>query len=193
MLVRRYRQIHENYGMFRDGNGKRKTNMILGHGDIASVLKDRPDRLYFASGVSNSAETRIAEYQREINLLLAQDTSQHLVYCSSLCVFYSDTPYARHKRMMEELIKKSFKRYAIVRVGNISWGKNPHTLLNFLREKIRKDEAFEIQDVYRYLVDREEFLYWLEMIPQDWSCEMNVIGKTMKVREIVEMLQRSSL
>jgi hypothetical protein len=31
--------------------------MIIGHGDIASVILDRIDRLYFASGVSNSAET----------------------------------------------------------------------------------------------------------------------------------------
>lgn len=162
--------------------------MIIGHGDIASILQDRSDRLYFASGVSNSVEIRLSEYQREINLLLAQDATQHLVYYSSLCVFYSDTPYARHKRTMEELIKKTFRRYTIIRVGNIAWGKNPHTLLNFLSEKIRKNKAFEVRDVYRYVVDKEEFLHWLGMIP-DWSCEMNIIGKRMKVAEIVEMLR----
>lgn len=163
--------------------------MIIGSGDIASVLNDRPDRLFFVSGVSNSAETTLSEYQREINLLLAQDTSMHVVYCSSLCVFYSDTPYARHKRMMEELIKKTFKHYTIVRIGNITWGNNPHTILNFFRDKIRKGEEFEIRDVSRYLVDKEEFLYWVNLAP-DWSCDMNIIGKTMKVKDIVEMLRQ---
>jgi hypothetical protein len=165
--------------------------MIIGHGDLASVIreKDRSDRLFFFSGVSNSAETDVSAYQREISLLLEQDVSSHLVYCSSLCVFYADTAYAHHKRMMEELIKKTFKHYTIIRIGNITWGTNPHTILNFFREKIRKGEEFEIRDVYRYLVDKDEFLYWIGMIP-DWSCEMNIVGKTMKVQEIVDMIKK---
>jgi len=40
-------------------------NMIVGSGDVASVLKDREDRVYFASGVSNSSETDESEYQRK--------------------------------------------------------------------------------------------------------------------------------
>lgn len=46
--------------------------MILGNGDIASALRpvDRPDRLFFASGVSNSSETRLSEFNRERDLLL---------------------------------------------------------------------------------------------------------------------------
>ena len=47
--------------------------MIIGHGDIASALSNRKDRLYFASGVSNSSEIRESEYRREINLLLKQN------------------------------------------------------------------------------------------------------------------------
>jgi hypothetical protein len=164
--------------------------MIVGNGDIASVLKefaDIPDKLFFVSGVSNSGETRVSEYQREVNLLLEQDTSLHIVYVSSLCVFYADTMYAQHKRRMEQLIKKTFVHYTIIRIGNITWGTNPHTLLNFLRNKIRMGEPFEVQDVYRYVVDEEEFLYWLRMIPE-WNCEMNIVGKKMKVQEIVDML-----
>jgi hypothetical protein len=165
--------------------------MIIGNGDIASVLKefkDMPDRLWFVSGVSNSGETRASEYQREVNLLLRQDTSLHIVYVSSLCVFYSDTPYACHKRMMEKLIKQTFKRHTIIRIGNITWGDNPHTLLNFLRKKIRNNEPLEIRDVYRYIVDKDEFLYWLRLIPE-WNCEMNVPGKRMKVCEVVGMIR----
>jgi hypothetical protein len=154
--------------------------MILGHGDIAGVLKDREDRLYFASGVSNSQETSDFEYEREVNLLMDQDKWRHIVYFSSLCVFYTDTRYAQHKRMMEKLIKKYFGHFTIIRIGNITWGKNPHTLINYMKE--HKDA--EIKDVYRYIISKEEFLHWIDLIPE-WSCEMNITGRMMKVRDIV--------
>jgi len=162
---------------------------IIGHGDIASVLKDREDRIYFVSGVSNSQETRESEYQREIGLLFTllsgQNQNKHLVYCSSLCVFYSDTRYAEHKRIMEDWIRKLFPHHTILRVGNITWGDNPHTLINFIKNKIQNREPFEVQDVYRYIVTKEEFLYWIDMIP-DWSCEMNITGRRMLVKDIVK-------
>ena len=159
--------------------------MIIGHGDIASILQDRDDRLYFASGVSNSKETREPEYRREVNLLLSQDKLRHIVYFGSMCIFYSNTHYAQHKRCMENLVKKNFPHYTIFRMGNIAWGSNPHTLINFIQNKIRKREPFEIQDVYRYVVEKEEFLYWIDLIP-DWNCEMNITSRRMKVIDIVK-------
>lgn len=155
--------------------------MIVGDGDIAHALKDREDRLYFASGVSNSQETDEDEYQREIELLNKQDKSRHIVYFSSLCIFYSDTRYAQHKLLMEKLIKEKFKRYTIVRLGNITWGRNPHTIINYLR----KHKDAEIKNVFRYICTREEFRYWVGLIP-DWPCEMNITGRRMSVKQIVE-------
>lgn len=166
--------------------------MIIGNGDIANVLKDREDRLYFASGVSNSRETRRAEYEREKKLLLAQDKHRHLVYFSSFAIFYSDTLYAQHKRRMETLIKKRFRHYTIIRIGNISWGKNPHTLINFIKGRLKTGEKFEIKDVYRFVVDQEEFLYWLDLVP-DWPCEFNISGRRMKVKDIVREIKLGKL
>lgn len=167
-------------------------NMIIGHGDIASALVDLPRGkagrkgwVFFASGLSNSGEKRESEYQREEDLLMKQNKRKHIVYFSSLCVFYSDNRYAMHKKHMEILIKKNFKHYTIVRMGNITWGKNPHTLINFLRNRYIQGEPLEIQDTYRYIVDKDEFLHWIEMIPE-WSCEMNLTGKRLKVAEIVK-------
>ena len=162
--------------------------MIIGNGDIASALKDKDGITYFASGVSDSSETREEELGRELNLLMEQDKDQKIVYFSSLCVFYSDTPYAYHKRRMEEVIKSNFRKYTIMRLGNITWGNNPKTLLNFFKNKIKNKEDFEIQDTYRYLVDKKEFLYWIDMIP-DFNCEMNVIGKRMTIKQIVAELR----
>ena len=38
--------------------------MIIGKGDIASILIDREDVIFFASGVSNSSEIRQSEFER---------------------------------------------------------------------------------------------------------------------------------
>ena len=154
--------------------------MIIGHGDIASVLTDREDRLYFASGVSNSQETNEEEYQREKRLLMQQDKWRHIVYFSSLSVFYTDTRYSQHKREMEKMVKKNFGHHTIIRIGNITWGTNPHTIINYLRAHTNA----EIKDVYRYVVEKDEFLHWIDLIPE-WSCEMNIPGKRMKVIDIV--------
>lgn len=159
--------------------------MILGHGDIASALKDREDWIFFASGVSNSQETRESEYQREKDLLLNQDRRQHLVYFGSLCIFYSNSRYARHKKEMEELVRKNFPRYTILRLGNITWGKNPHTLINTLRRKVQRREPYQVQNVYRYLVNKNELRHWLKLIPP-WNCEMNITGKRLKVKDILK-------
>jgi hypothetical protein len=153
--------------------------MIIGSGDLASVLPDPDKKLFFASGVSNSMETRQKPFKREEELLLAQNLGRHIVYFSTLSVFYNDTPYTRHKMLMERLVKETFPTYTIVRLGNIDWGTNPNTLINYLRAH---PEA-EIRDEFRYVVDQDEFLYWIGQIP-DWSCELNIVGRRMKVQEI---------
>lgn len=159
--------------------------MIIGTGDIAKTLKDREDRLYFASGVSNSRETRRSEYEREKNLLLNQDKHRHIVYFSSLSVFYTDTLYAQHKRRMERVVRDYFSHYTIVRLGNITWGTNPNTIINYFRNQLKKGEDLEIRDAYRYVIEREEFLHWISLIP-NWNCEMNLPGRRMTIKEIVE-------
>src|SRR3990167_2952948 len=156
--------------------------MIVGHGDIASALQDDPGRLYFASGVSNSLETREYEYQREKDLLLAQNRSQRLVYFSSLSIFYGNTRYIQHKREMEGLVKENFPKYCIIRLGNITWGSNPYTLINYLKN----NRDAEIQDVYRYIVSKDEFLHSINLIP-DFNVEMNVPGRRLKVADIVKI------
>ena len=153
--------------------------MVVGNGDIAGVLPES-DLLFFASGVSNSQCEDEAEYQREIDLLLEQDALQHIVYFSSLSIFYSGTRYARHKLEMEKRVKR-FPSWTIIRIGNLTWGNNPHTLINYLHAH---PEA-EIQDTYRYVVGIEEFMHWIDMIPE-WNCEINVPGRMMKIQEIVD-------
>ena len=62
--------------------------MIVGNGSIASVLEDRDDLVFFASGVSNSSCTDEKEYERELNLLKTIPTDKHIVYFSNLGIYY---------------------------------------------------------------------------------------------------------
>lgn len=160
--------------------------MVVGHGDVGSALPERDDLLFFASGVSNSQEKRESEYQREIDLLLSQSRDMHLVYFSSLAVFYANTRYAKHKRSMEALVKEAFKHYTIIRLGNITWGSNPNTLINYFRNQRKEGKALFIRDEYRYIVEKEEFLHWISLIPA-WNAEMNIPGRKMTVREVVNV------
>jgi len=159
--------------------------MIIGKGDIASVLKDKKDKVFFASGVSNSRETDENQYQREIDLLFEQDRDTHIVYFGSLSIFYSETRYTSHKKLMETLIRENFKYYTIVRIGNITWGSNPNTIINSFRNQAKKGEELEIRDEHRYVVEKEEFLHWMNLIPE-WSCEMNIPGQFLTIKEIVK-------
>lgn len=155
--------------------------MIVGRGAIASALRDRDDRLYFAAGVANSRETRETEYCREVRLLFDQPRDKRIVYFSSLCVFTHDTRYARHKRQMEAAIKCIFPAWTIVRLGNIEWATNPNQLIPTIR---RLGKAFPIHAEDRYLVTMDEFQHWIGLIP-DWNVEINVPGIRMRVIDIV--------
>ena len=117
--------------------------MIIGKGDIASILNDREDALFFVSGVSNSNETRDSEFLREIELLNKQDKSKCIFYFSSISVDdvskVITNKYLQHKIRMETLIKTNFQNYNIIRIGNILWGNNPNTFLNYIRNKMELD------------------------------------------------------
>lgn len=163
--------------------------MIIGSGDIGSVLKDREDVLFFASGVSNSAETRKSEFNREFNLLMNQDWNKHLVYFSSLSIYYSGSDYTRHKISMEHNIRFYFKNYTICRIGNIDWGCNPNTLINYLTRKISNDEPYEVKEVYRHIISKDEFLYWMDLIPVGLKNEMNIPGRRVFVPDLVKEIK----
>lgn len=165
--------------------------MIIGNGDIAKILKpiDTNSLIFFASGVSNSKETRGSEFRREKDLLFdfyntALEEQKRLVYFGSLSIFYNKNEYAQHKKRMEQYVKM-FPNWTIIRIGNITFGTNPHTIINSMRNQLARGENLEIQDTFRYMVDENELLYWISMIP-DWNAEMNITGKRMSINEIVE-------
>ena len=171
--------------------------MIIGNGDIAKVCKpfDREDTIIFASGLSDSSCVDEKEFERELKLwsdTLLKNENKRIIYFSTLSIYYGTSRYVGWKKHMERLIKNNHRKYTIIRLGNITWGNNPHTLINFLRNKIKNNEPYEIQDTFRYLCSLNEFNHWMNLIP-DFNTEMNITGERISVREIEERIKNKLL
>lgn len=175
--------------------------MIIGNGLIANSLKniDTENYLYFASGVSNSLETRSSEFEREFSLLknsIIQHKENKLFYFSTLSVndlSKQQSPYVLHKLEIENFIKENCKNYIILRVGNIvGKGGNPNTLFNFLKTQIIQGSNFMLhQKARRLLLDIDDITKFLE------SNSANVNNQTINfaypyyydLKEIVEAIR----
>ena len=167
---------------------------IIGHGAVAKSLEgvDKPF-LFFASGVADSHEEDEAQYDRERQLLLSQDRSKHIVYFSSLVIFFDPKRrYSQHKIEMEEIVK-TFEHYTIIRLGNPTWATNPHQLIPFFKDKLKNGGSFDIYDEYRHLITMEDFLYWINLIPEDRNCEIMITGQLVKVWDIVEEIKEGKI
>jgi len=162
--------------------------MIVGKGDIASILNDREGAIFFASGVSKSTETNESEFWREIELLDKQDKTKCLFYFSSITLDDMSkigNQYLAHKRKMELLVKSNFKNYNIIRIGNISWGSNPNTFINYIKNKIKNGEPVEIKDEFKYLIDKEQLLLLTDNLPLVGQNTISVFGRMAKVNELI--------
>lgn len=119
--------------------------MIIGTGLIGSALLniDSQEHVFFASGVSNSLETRTSEFKREHELLIRSirdHREKTLVYFSTCSIYDSsknNSQYVLHKLKMEQIIAKSCEKYFILRVSNaVGNGGNTNLLLNYLVREI---------------------------------------------------------
>ena len=167
--------------------------MIIGNGNIAKVLKNRDDLIFFASGVSNSSCEDQNEYDREFNLLKQQDKNTHLVYFSNLGIYYKNDTYTKHKIKIEDFIRNNFISYTIIRVEVCEWLNNKTKILNVFKKKIKNNEPIEIMDTFRYVLSLEEFLYWIDLIIVGRKNEMNILGRKMKISEIIEEIKLNKL
>lgn len=168
--------------------------MIVGRGDIAKTLTeegiDRDEVIFFASGVSNSKEIGRGQFMREYDLLTEYaKCGLHLVYFSSLSIYYSDSDYAAHKRSMEYEIQRLFKNFSIFRIGNIAWGANPNTIINFFKGEHAAGRTPALQDTYRHIISRDEFVYWMKKITITSRDFINIPGEFIHVNEIWRRVQ----
>ena len=140
--------------------------MIIGNGLIASLFPDydRENVIFFASGVSNSLETRKDRFAREENLIrktLQENPGKIFVYFSTCSIYDSSktgSDYVLHKLKMEQIIKNTVEKYLIGRVSNaVGKGGNPNLLMNYLTQAVRNGEEINVHiAATRNLIDAED-------------------------------------
>lgn len=140
--------------------------MIVGRGLIASLFAeyDRNNTIFFASGVSNSLETRTEEFLRE-EVLLQNTISEYphkiFVYFSTCSIYDSSktgSDYVLHKLKMEQIIKNSCEKFLILRVSNaVGKGGNPNLLMNYIVKAVKNNETINVHTkATRNLIDADD-------------------------------------
>ena len=139
--------------------------MIIGNGLLANAFAhyyaDYVEVVIFASGVSNSRESREEAFLREKQLLTnALDAHRFIVYFSTCSVDdpeLSSTPYCVHKKQMELLVRRA-ERYAIFRLPQVvGFTPNPNTLTNYLYKQVTSGTAFQVwRHAKRNLIDVDD-------------------------------------
>ncbi|SDE76651.1 NAD-dependent epimerase/dehydratase family protein [Epilithonimonas hungarica] len=140
--------------------------MIIGRGLIANLFieEDREDVLFFASGVSNSLETRPEEFLREENMVkkaIFENPQKIFIYFSTCSIYDSskvDSNYVLHKLKMEQIIKDRCERFLILRVSNaVGKGGNPNLLMNYLIRSVMNNEMINVHTkATRNLIDADD-------------------------------------
>lgn len=167
--------------------------MIIGRGDLAKAIKDRKGFIFYCNGVSNRKTLTSYDMGVEVMEVINLPEDSMLVYISTLSIYYSNSEYTQHKQRMETIIQKNFENYCIFRIGNITWGSNPNTIINYLKDKIKKKKPYDIRKESRYVLDKAELNHWISLIPTSGKHEMNVTGKRYTVKEIVDKIKANEL
>lgn len=142
--------------------------MIVGKGLLAqafgSHFGEDSDVVIFASGVSNSLETRPEEFAREAALLreLVDGDVKRFVYfgsCGATAPESELTPYMLHKRTMESLVLAAPHGLVLRLPQVVGHTGNSHTLTNFLRNHIVSGEHFTVwARAERNLIDIDDIV-----------------------------------
>ncbi|WP_299276334.1 NAD-dependent epimerase [uncultured Psychroserpens sp.] len=167
--------------------------MVVGNGLMAKAFNDFSDRediIVFASGVSNSTETKSSEFEREFNLLKKIITSfpdAKLIYFSTCSIednAVNQRPYVQHKLRLEQFIAEHVKNYLIFRVSNVVGHQgNIHTIMNYLVQSVKNSNTIEVwQHAERNLIDADD----VKLIVED-------INRSQLHNSIVNVASRHSI
>jgi nucleoside-diphosphate-sugar epimerase len=132
---------------------------------VFQLLSDRDDVLIFASGVSNSKENRPEAFIREQKLVeesIASSENRLFVYFST-CSVTDPTEQGSNFMCSTSYFSKNTSPttcadYLIIRASNVvGETDNPHTVLNFFANRIRKGESFQVwRGATRNLIDVDD-------------------------------------
>ncbi len=177
--------------------------MIIGNGLIATLFidSDKEDVIFFASGVSNSLETKSSEFEREENLIrktITENPEKTFVYFSTCSIYDSsktESPYVLHKLRMEQTVKNTAQKYLILRVSNaVGNGGNPNLLMNYLVRSAKNDETISVHTkATRNLIDAEDIKnITLQLLEEKQQSKIINIAylQNYSIVEILEIIER---
>jgi UDP-2-acetamido-2,6-beta-L-arabino-hexul-4-ose reductase len=178
--------------------------MVIGNGLISSKFlsyKNNKKIIIFASGVSNSKEVDIKEFEREKKLLNElYITEKKLVYFSTLLVNYpcmENSEYVKHKKNIEDFITTNFKNFIIFRLPNIvGHTKNKFTSFNFFINKIQKEETIYIEkNTTRFFLDSDDLNHMLNPIIDNKTINKKTINiclnNKISISEIIDLISKT--
>ena len=165
-----------------------------------SAYATDPTVVIFASGVSDSGESRPAAFRRESELLRrtrAAHPEALLVYfgtCSVNDPDLRDTPYVRHKVEMERQLEASPGPWLVLRLPlAIGPGHRGSTLAKFLHDRIAREEAFDVwTGARRYPIDVEDaFRIAATLIadPSMWRRRVCIALRSYAILDFVRILE----
>lgn len=128
--------------------------LTVGSGLIANNFQNvqfEKKVVIFASGVSNSLETSVAEFQREKVLLthtIDNYRGHHIVYFSSCSANTSiSSPYVKHKQNMENVVLSSESSFNVFRLPQLVGRVKNSTLISYLVNTILDGKSFNVQSL----------------------------------------------
>jgi nucleoside-diphosphate-sugar epimerase len=129
--------------------------MIIGSGFIAENFKKKLLLIkkyriaIYASGVSNSKSKNKNNFLRERKKIISYKNkinSMIFIYISTCSIFdpsRKSTAYVKHKLNMENVVKKNFNKFVIVRFPEVvGFNSNKNNLINFFYQKINNNNKF---------------------------------------------------
>lgn len=176
--------------------------MIVGTGLIANAFNkgnfDHTNFIVFASGVSNSREERIEEYEKELTLLtntLNHNQDKKLIYFSSCNITSTDASvYLQRKELIEDYIKRNASNHLILRLPNVvGHSTNRFQLLNYFYFTLLEQKDLTVKVNYiRHLLDVDDLPKIMEILTtlQVEASILNVaFDNGIKVKNIIEILE----
>ncbi|MFC6267078.1 NAD-dependent epimerase/dehydratase family protein [Frigoriflavimonas asaccharolytica] len=176
--------------------------MIIGNGLIAQSMKsiDAESVLLYASGVSNSLETKESEFLREKKLIeksIIENPEKLFIYFSTCSIYDSsknNSPYVLHKLKMEQLIAEQCKDYFILRISNaVGNGGNANLLLNYLVKTIENKTKITVHTkATRNLIDVEDIAKITQEVMEEFAKNQIVNIAYLQNYTIIEITEKIS-
>lgn len=178
--------------------------MVIGNGLVARGFQqynDITDFIIFASGVSNSKTSTLAEFQREHDLLIKtinDNVNKRFVYFSTCSIDDPDlqhTEYVKHKLAIEAVIQQLAPQYQVFRLSNLAGrSNNPNTVLNYFYSRIMCGEPFELWvNSERNVIDVEDVFKAADYVLKNRLFANTIINiantSNYQVRYIVETME----